>query len=498
MVAADALQALKNGLFFPLAASQYRTTARDTKILNALGRPRNTPGSWRNTVMAKDAQGLVVTASAESAAALDRAVSAYFAWKGDPIGELQGAVDQDPGFSLGSSAIATLFLLSGFRGDNPKVTAALAAAGQAIAGATSREARHLAAAKAWAAGEIVDATHIWESILIDYPTDALALRFAHDSYFCLGQSLSIRDSIARVLPAWDRQGENYGYVLGQYAFGLEEAGELRRAERVGNAAIDRNAGDAWAIHAVAHVLETESRQSEGIAFLKASRPAWSHAHALAIHNGWHLALYLIEEGRFEEVLADYDRYIAPRLAEDFLLDLVDASALLWRMELAGVDVGGRWAPLATQWLTHVDDHTLLFNDLHIALAVSRTRDQTAIDRLRDSLDEYARDGRGDNHDVTVGVGRRLIDGMLAFADDAYSRAVELILPVRYRVISIGGSHAQRDLVTQTLIAAAERSGQINLARALLAERLAVRPTEFTRLHYARVGGATTAHTSWRD
>ena len=197
-------------------------------------------------------------------------------------------------------------------------------------------------------------------------------------------------------------------------------------------------------------------------------------------------------------MADYDRYIAPRLAEDFLLDLVDASALLWRMELAGVDVGGRWAPLATQWLTHVDDHTLLFNDLHIALAVSRAGDHEAIDRLRDSLDEYARDGRGDNHDVTVGVGRRLIDGMLAFADDAYSRAVELILPVRYRVISIGGSHAQRDLVTQTLIAAAERSGQINLARALLAERLAVRPTEFTRLHYARVGGTASAQTPPSD
>jgi hypothetical protein len=115
-----------------------------------------------------------------------------------------------------------------------------------------------------------------------------------------------------------------------------------------------------------------------------------------------------------------------------------------------------------------------------------------------SLDEYARDGQGDNHDVTVDVGRRLIDGMLAFADGAYSHAVELILPIRYKVIGIGGSHAQRDLVTQTLIAAAERSGQINLARALLAERLAVRPTEYTRLHYAKVGGAATAHASWRD
>ncbi|MFT4508778.1 hypothetical protein [Caballeronia sp. 15711] len=70
-------------------------------------------------------------------------------------------------------------------------------------------------------------------------------------------------------------------------------------------------------------------------------------------------------------MADYDQYVAPKLAGDFLLDLVDASALLWRLELAGANVGDRWSPLATQWLTHVDDHVLVFNDLHITLAVSR-------------------------------------------------------------------------------------------------------------------------------
>ena len=222
--------------------------------------------------MAADAQGLRVTASTESAAALDRAISDYFGWKGDPVAGLQSAVDNDPGFGLGSSAIASLFLLGGFRGDHPRVTTALGAADRASAGATSREVLHLAAAKALAAGEIANAIRLWESILVDHPTDALALRFAHDGYFCLGQSLSIRDSIARVLPEWDPQGENYGYILGQYAFGLEEAGELRRAEEVAHAAIARNDGDGWAIHAIAHVLETESRQNRRYRVPQGSAP----------------------------------------------------------------------------------------------------------------------------------------------------------------------------------------------------------------------------------
>jgi hypothetical protein len=66
--------------------------------------------------------------------------------------------------------------------------------------------------------------------------------------------------------------------------------------------------------------------------------------------------------------------------------------------------------------------------------------------------------------------------------------------VRYNAARIGGSHAQRDLITQTLIAAAERAGQHNLTRALLAERLAVRPTERTRRHYVKVGGSGVALT----
>ncbi|SEM25851.1 tetratricopeptide repeat protein [Xaviernesmea oryzae] len=439
--------------------------------------------------MQRDRQGLAVTGDAASIEALDAAVADYYAWRGDPVGRLQAATTTDGRFPLGHSAVASLLLLSGFPGHHPAVQSALLAAEAIDPAADARERRHLAAAKAFARGAIVGATEIWEDILLDHPRDALALRFAHDSYFYLGHSLSIRDSVARVLPAWDRQDAHYGHVLGQYAFGLEEAGELLRAEAVGREAIARDEEDGWAVHAVAHVLETASRQAEGIAFLKASRPAWSRAHALSIHNGWHLALYLIEEGRTDEVLADYDRHVAPRLADDSLLDLVDASALLWRLELAGADVGPRWTPLAAQWLRHVDEHVLVFNDLHIALAVGRSGDTEAVERHLASLDRYEREGQGDNREITVDVGRRLIDAVLAFAGGDYARTIDLILPVRYKIIRIGGSHAQRDLLTQTLIAAADRAGRHNLARALLAERLAIRPTARTRDHYVRVAAS---------
>ncbi|WP_413205508.1 tetratricopeptide repeat protein [Rhodospirillum sp. A1_3_36] len=430
--------------------------------------------------MITDAQGLSVTGAAASVDALNQAITEYYAWKGDPVAVLQSAAHADPAFSLGHSATASLLMLSGFTGDNTAVTEAMVAADRTVAEGTPRERMHLAAARAMSVGEMYGAAAIWEEILIDHPRDALALRFAHDMYFYLGESQSIRDSIARVLPQWSSSDPAYGFVLGQYAFGLEETGDLAKAEAFGRRAIEINPEDGWAVHAIAHVLETQCRQEEGIVFLEESQPHWGKAHALAVHNGWHLGLYLLEQGRIDEVLAAYDTYIATKIAGDALLDLVDAASMLWRVELAGGSVGDRWEVLTSQWMLHVDDHVLAFNDLHLAFCVSRSKDPDHIARLRAALDRYERDGMGDNHRITREVGRRIIDGILAFATGDYAQAVDLLLPVRYQAVRIGGSHAQRDVLAQTLIIAAERSGRRKLERALLTERYAIRPTETTK------------------
>src|SRR5271168_605500 len=435
--------------------------------------------------MAKDQQGLTLAGAPESAAAFDRAIADYYGLTGDPVGILKQALARNPGFALGGVAIAALYMIGGFRGDHPEVVKALGGAEPAIRRASERERRHLAAASAWAEGETSRAILGWEAILVDHPTDALALRLAQDAYYFLGRSLAIRDCAARVLPAWDRGNPLTSFILGLYAFGLEETGDLKRAEDFGREALAGNPRDAWATHALAHVMETANRQDEGVAFLKSTHADWGGAHFMAGLNGWHLALFPIEQGRFDEVLADYDRFSAPKLADDATLDRIDAASLLWRLELAGVDVGDRWTPVAGQWMAHVDDHVLAFNDLHCAFAAARSPDPGDAGRLIRSLNDYERLGSGDNRQVTAEVGRRIIDGVLAFAGGDPARTVEVILPVRYETVRVGGSHAQRDIVNLTLIAAAERSGQWSLARALLAERIGVRPTALTLAAFER-------------
>ncbi len=144
-------------------------------------------------------------------------------------------------------------------------------------------------------------------------------------------------------------------------------------------------------------------------------------------------------------------------------------------------------------MAHVDDHLLAFNDLHCAFAAARSPEPDhVLSASARSLDDYLRLGSGDNRQVTADVGRRLIDGALAFGRGDYARAVDSILPVREDSARIGGSHAQRDIINLTLIAAAERSGQWRLARALLDERMGFRPTPRTQAQHRqalrRAGG----------
>ena len=60
--------------------------------------------------------------------------------------------------------------------------------------------------------DLSGACNKWEEILIDYPTDIVAIKMAHDGYFFMGESEPMRDSTARVLPHWNKHMPLFGYV----------------------------------------------------------------------------------------------------------------------------------------------------------------------------------------------------------------------------------------------------------------------------------------------
>src|SRR5258708_33524578 len=129
-----------------------------------------------------------------------------------------------------------------------------------------------------------------------------------------------------------------------YAFGLEEMGDYAKALDVGRRAVERDKNDAWAIHAVAHVFEMTNRVDEGEQWLLTHASDWVES-SLAVHIAWHQALYYCDLRHWDRVLELYDTRIRAS-ASTVVMELLDASALLWRLELYGVDLGDRWQGVA--------------------------------------------------------------------------------------------------------------------------------------------------------
>jgi tetratricopeptide (TPR) repeat protein len=280
--------------------------------------------------------------------------------------------------------------------------------------------------------------------------------------------------VARALPAWSSDDPGYGFLLGMQAFGLEECGAYSEAEETGRRAIELEADDCWAQHALAHVMEMQARQAEGIGFMEERKANWAQEdNGFAFHNWWHTALYHLDQGNLMRALKIYDQGVRPQSSEIRLM-MLDAAALLWRMHLRGLDTGKRWEELADAYQKGDENGFYAFNDMHAMMSfVAAGRSAAAANLLK--AVEASCAGGGTNAMMAREVGLPIARAIEAYGREKYADAVDLLMPVRYRAHLFGGSHAQRDIVHRTLIEAALRSGNKPLARALASERVSLKP-----------------------
>jgi tetratricopeptide (TPR) repeat protein len=326
----------------------------------------------------------------------------------------------------------------------------------------------------------------WSAILAEHPRDLVALKVSQFVLSYLGESTRMRDAVAEVMSAWDAAVPGYGYLLGCYAYGLEESGDYRRAEEFGRQAVEINPADIWAAHAVAHVAEMEGRLRDGLSWIGSTSPDWRGCNSFARHLRWHEGLYHLDLERHDRVLELYDREVANPPSDEYL-DMANAASLLWRLEQAGVDVGNRWRALANDAGRHVNDHALVFVDLHYLMALAGANETDAAEQFIDSCDRFAATGTGSEAVVMGEIGVPLARAVWAHRRGRYADAVAALAPVRRDIRRIGGSHAQRDVFEQLLIDAAWRGRQHELAADLLAERTARRPRNiWAWKHYAVV------------
>ena len=440
----------------------------------------------------EDRRGLPCgSGSAAARDAADKALWRMMSFYDVPLPDLDRAIEADPAWAL-PHLMKAGFLLS--LTEAPQVVQARAHVDDArarIEGAPAREQAHLAALERVLEGRWATACRLWDELLVEHPRDALALQWAHLWDFYRGDALQLRARPARALPEWSADDPLQPCVLGLYAFGLEECHEFGAAEDAGRQALQADPRVPWAVHAVAHVMEMQGRFDDGSAWLRQHQPQWAEGNGFAVHLWWHKALFRLEAMDLAGVLRLVDTHLAGD-ALQITLNRVDASAMLWRLHLLGADVGARCRALLADWQpdpAHAGHYA--FNDLHVVLAMLGAGEMAQAERWVAHCAARvlaAAEAARDNHAVARDVGLPLMRGMLAYARGDFDGAAEQLYAARAQAPRFGGSHAQRDLIDQTLLAAAARGSARRLGRALLNERCMAKPaTPLTRHWITEVG-----------
>jgi len=421
----------------------------------------------------QDAQGQTISgATAEAVAHYIQAARAFNLGYGDAPGLFDAAREASPGFVMAHLAKAWMFALA----NDPSVLVHARSLVETAASLSmnERERAHVVALQQVLAGARAAAVSTLDALLMRYPFDLVAHQAATllDGY--LGRFRWVRDRSARALPFWSKDMPGFGGMLAFHGFGLEEAGDYARAEDESRAAAELEPHSFWPHHTVAHVMEMTGRPEDGLGWMMAREPFWSAPENVTqVHIWWHKSLFHLELGQYTKALSIYDGPLLDTL-RPLALNLCNASALLWRLDMLGCDVSDRWRDLLPQWEGHADGKTLLFIDLHAAMAELGSGQTALVERRLGWMRETAA-GNADMAGCYRDVGIPLVEGLTAFHRGAYQQALDLLLPVRFDVWRIGGSNAQRDVVDWTLTEAAVRAGLRDVATSLANERLGLRP-----------------------
>ena len=254
------------------------------------------------------------------------------------------------------------------------------------------------------------------------------------------------------------------------AFSLEESGAYAEAERAGRAAVERNPADLWAVHAVAHVMEMQDRRREGIAWIRESEPQLGDCNNFGYHVWWHLALFHLE-------LDGWSRSFGSTTSGCARTFPTSTSTSATRLRCCGAwkSAASTWAIAGTSWRSgarpRTADHQMVFPDVHYMLAIAAGGRDGAVERMLDSMTAFA-EGTATEQAVMRSAGIPIGKAIAHWYRGEYAEVVDVLAPVRYRLPLIGGSHAQRDLFQQVLVAAALAAGRHETARTLLSERAA--------------------------
>lgn len=346
----------------------------------------------------------------------------------------------------------------------------LARAARLQRGMTDRELLLQRAVEAWARCDFEVAKVHLETLCAEHPRDLVAAKFAEFLFYeapDYPRHLHFMQELAE-------DNDGVPAFLAMLAFALSLAGRRDEAEEQAYRAIALERETPWAHHALAHVLLAEGRLEDGIRILGGLSASWPPpGQALHGHNWWHLALFHVEALDLETAWRIHGDHVVDR-APEAVVEHVDAISLLWRLELAGRDVGGEWRRLAPRFPERACEHVFPFLNAHYVYALGRAGETRIVrDAIRRAA-EHAEAARGRGQHVWADVGVPLLRASLACAERDVAEAADLLTAIEADLACVGGSDAQVDLFHRALLDALVRSGRKSEARERLLARIGSR------------------------
>jgi Tfp pilus assembly protein PilF len=384
---------------------------------------------------------------------------------------LRQAIEAEPQFALAHIALAREAQLQA-RIDEARRSAAQAL--ECAAGLTERERRHVEAIALAVNGQSAQAMDAVMAYLREFPRDGLVLSLLLGVYGIIAFSgrpdhhEAQRALLEALAPHW---GEDW-WFLGYLGWSRVETDDPKGGAIVLERSLALNPRNAYSVHARAHAHVELGEAEAGTEFLTSWLPGYDPASILHCHINWHLALFELDLGVPERAFQRYLATIDPGVATSPPMPtLADAASFLWRCELYGAGPSPLpWNPVAELAERNFPRTGLTFADLHAAMAEAAV-DAASLERRIAELQRRAEEGKLPQGQVVP----TLCRGLGAYARGEYAEAAMLLDAATPDLTRIAGSHAQREVFEDTLIAACLRSGRLARARALLTARLKRRP-----------------------
>ncbi len=412
-----------------------------------------------------DRYGLALSTSSRAAAdRFQEGMDALLSFSAGAGEAFAAAAEADEGLAVahpGAALVAALF------GDTAGARASAERARERVAGATRRERQHVEAVHAFIAGETARAFALVDDHVAEFPRDALLVNQASSAIALAGRSDRQAHRVAFLEPLAPAYGDDWWFHSAR-AFAYHEVERFDESRRLSERSLQQYPRNANAIHNIAHICFETVDHEGGAAVLDEWMTRYDRRASFHCHLAWHQAMFALHRGQPARALQIFRDDIAG--AANARSNLSDGTALLWRLRLDGA-ADLPWRALA-DLAERVSRPAFIFGEIHAALAYAACGDTAALDRLMDGL----RGLHARGHPIAGTVALPVVQGLAAFAAGDHAGALAHLEPIEGDLHRIGGSHAQWELIEETMVAAYLTLERHDDAVRLLRRRLLRRPS----------------------